>query len=130
MMTKAEHINYWIQTAEDDWEAVDSLLKSKKYVQCLFFAHLVLEKLCKAHWVKDNDGNTPPRTHNLVKLIQSTHFDISETDLQFLAEFNDFQLEGRYPDYLFEIHKRCDLAYTKALLSTIKGIKSCLQEMK
>ena len=32
-MTKNEHIDYWIKSANDDWEAVQSLLNSKKYVQ-------------------------------------------------------------------------------------------------
>ena len=130
MLSKQEHIDYWVKSAEDDWEAVNALLTSKKYVQCLFFAHLVLEKLCKSHWVKDNEGNTPPKTHNLVRLIRLTDFEINEDDLQFLEEFNDFQLEGRYPDYLFEIHKRCDLSYTQKLLERVKIIKSCLQEKK
>lgn len=49
----------------------------------------VLEKLPKAHWVKDNHDNHPPRTHNLIKLSSQINFKLTE----------DFQLEGRYPDY-------------------------------
>lgn len=37
MMTKQEHINYWIFTAEKDWQAVLNMYKSKDYVQALFF---------------------------------------------------------------------------------------------
>ena len=127
-MTKKEHIDYWIKTAEDDWEATNSLLEAKKYVQCLFFAHLVLEKWCKAHWVKDNENDYPPKTHNLVRLVQATELDLDDDDLIFLEQFNDFQLEGRYPDYLFTIQKRCTLPYTKMLLDRVKTIKICLQE--
>ncbi len=127
-MTKQEHIEYWIKTANDDWEAVLSLFKNKKYVQSLFFAHLTLEKYCKAHWVKDNENNTPPRTHNLVRLINDTNLSLSEDQLSFLEEFNDFQLEGRYPDYLFEIHKRCNYEFTNQLLNQVKSIILCLQE--
>ena len=50
-MTKKEHIEYWIKTSQDDWETVESLLNSKRYLHCLYFSHLVLEKICKAHWV-------------------------------------------------------------------------------
>jgi hypothetical protein len=35
-MTKQEHISWWKLTASKDWEAVDSLLKGKNYVQALF----------------------------------------------------------------------------------------------
>jgi len=66
-MTKQEHISWWKLTASKDWEAVDSLLKGKNYVQALFWAHLVLEKLLKAHWIKDNKEDNPPKTHNLIK---------------------------------------------------------------
>ena len=112
-MTKSDHIEYWIKSAEDDWEAVLSLFNSKKYVQCLFFAHLVLEKWCKAHWVKDNANDYPPKTHNLVRLVQETKLDLSVDDLAFLEQFNDFQLEGRYPDYLFSIQKKCTFVIQK-----------------
>lgn len=127
-MTKSDHIKYWIKSAEDDWEAVLSLLNSKKYVQSLFFAHLVLEKWCKAHWVKDNANDYPPKTHNLVRLVQETKLDLSDDNLAFLEQFNDFQLEGRYPDYLFSIQKKCTFAYTEALLNRVKTIVSCLQK--
>lgn len=128
MMTKQEHIDYWIRTANDDWDAALSLFDNKKYVQSLFFAHLTIEKWCKAYWVKDNENNTPPRIHNLVRLIKSTKLEITDEDLIFLEEFNDFQLEGRYPDYLFEIYKRCDRNYTKQLINKIKLIIECLQK--
>ena len=94
----------------------------------MFFAHLVLEKWCKAHWVKDNENNTPPKTHNLVKLVSETKIELTETTIDFLREFNDFQLESRYPDYMFEINKRCNLEYTKLLLENVSKIVLCLQE--
>lgn len=127
-MTKQEHIDFWIKTANDDWEAVLSLYKSKKYVQALFFAHLTLEKWCKAHWVKDNDIKIPPRTHNLVKLLQGTQLEFSNEELMFLEEFNDFQIEGRYPDYMFEVYKRCGEENTKQLLEQVEKIIECLRE--
>ena len=73
MLSKQEHIDYWVKSSEDDWEAVNALLTSKKYAQCLFFAHLVLEKLCKSHWVKDNEGNIiyTQKLLERVKIIKS-----------------------------------------------------------
>jgi len=69
MMTKQQHIDYWINTAEDDWGSVDLLFNGKKYMQSLFWAHLVLEKLTKAIWVKSHAENTPPKIHNLILLL-------------------------------------------------------------
>ena len=72
MKTKQEHITFWIEQAGDDWIAVDTLFKGKMYLQSLFFAHLVIEKVCKAFWIKHNKENVPPRTHNLIYLLSST----------------------------------------------------------
>jgi HEPN domain-containing protein len=126
MMTKDEHINYWLKSAKDDWEAVIFLKNSNKNLQALFFAHLVLEKICKAQWVKDNESNIPPKTHNLIKLIYQTKLLLDESTLLFLEEFNDFQLEGRYPDYMFAMSKKCDKIYTESLLTKVNQITQCL----
>ncbi len=48
-MTKQEHINYWVTAAENDWGTVQNIFKATEYIYALFFAHLVLEKLLKAH---------------------------------------------------------------------------------
>jgi len=60
---------------------------------------LVVEKLSKAHWVKDNPGDIPPRIHNILKIWQNTTL-VPTTDLENTAfELNIFQMEGRYQDY-------------------------------
>ena len=114
-MTKQEHIKYWITTAEKDWDIVKKLYKSKDYLYCLFFVHLVLEKIAKAIWVKQNDI-TPPRTHNIVYLLEKSEINLSNVNKDFLLILNDFQLEGRYPDYNQKIYKICDKRYTDEIL--------------
>lgn len=71
-MNKADHIQYWKETAEPDWLAAQDLLQTGRCLQCLFFAHLVIKKLRKAHWVQDNTSDIPPRTHNILRLWQDT----------------------------------------------------------
>ncbi len=91
-MTKDEHIAYWVYTAKKDWRAVQNMYKSKDYLHALFFSHLVLEKLCKAHWVKNNTGNTPPKIHNLIKILDQTNVKYSVEQLDFMIIINNFQL--------------------------------------
>ena len=78
MMTKQEHIDYWVKAAKNDWAAVQNIYKAKEYTYALFFAHLVLEKLLKAHFVKDNAENTPPKMHHLVYLANNTKLSFTE----------------------------------------------------
>ena len=100
--------------------------KIKQYVYELFFAHLVLEKLCKAHWVKDNKENDPPEIHNLVRLAEQTKFNLSEDDMNFLRKMNDFQLQGRYPDYKQNIYRIYKFDNTDSILKKVNQLRLCL----
>jgi HEPN domain-containing protein len=66
MMTKEQYIDYWVDTAHNDWITVEAMFAAKRYLHCLFWAHLTLEKLAKAHWVKTHQENVPPKVHNCV----------------------------------------------------------------
>jgi HEPN domain-containing protein len=118
IMTKQEYIEYWKTAAEKDWEVVQNLFDKANYPHALFFAHLVLEKLLKAHY--------PPRIHNLVRLASQTQLSFPANDLLFLDKMNDYQMEGRYPDYQFLIFKICDRQHTETLLVEVEKIRSWL----
>lgn len=122
-MTKQEYIEYWKQAADKDWTVVQNLFEKTNYPHALFFAHLVLEKLLKSHFVKDNVTDHPPRTHNLVRLASLTQLTFPANDLLFLDKMNDYQMEGRYPDYQFLIFKICDRPHTENLLIEVEKIR-------
>lgn len=128
MTDKLKHINYWKTTAIDDVETVDFLLAAKKYVQALFFTHLFIEKIIKAHWVKDNVENVPPKTHNLVYLHQNTNLNLGENDTDFLQQLNAYQIEGRYPDYLSSLHKTTQKEDAETIIIESKQLFKCLIE--
>lgn len=128
-MTKNEHIHYWITTAETDWQRAQRCFNDEDFVFCLFCIHLSLEKTCKAVWVKNNESNIPPKTHNLVKLLKGTRTPLTESDLIFLNDLNRFQLEGRYPDYKLLINKIATADFTTAIKNHSEKIKICLTEM-
>lgn len=125
-MSKEEYIQYWKETAAEDWSSAEDLLKTNHYLQSLFFAHLTLEKICKAIWVKDNADNYPPRVHNLVYLLKQTQVVLTDEQLDFLLLFNDFQLEGRYPDYQQKIYKSLNEVRAKELLLQADKVRQWL----
>jgi len=127
-MNKLEHVQYWLISAERDWDVAQDLFRSGKYIYTLFFSHLTLEKLFKGHWVKDNDGNYPPRTHSLVRIAEGIRQPLDEETLAFLERMNDFQLEGRYPDYQFKIYQICTSEFTEQVLDKVNSIRICLLE--
>jgi len=128
-MTKQQHIDYWLNTAENDWITVDALFAAKRYLHCLFWAHLTLEKLAKAHWVKNHEENIPPKVHNIIWLLEEAKVEMPPEDLMFLEVFNRFQLSTRYPDYLRKIDKICTEELTVNQLNKVKEIRQCLLNM-
>jgi HEPN domain-containing protein len=102
-----EHIGYWLDSANHDWDTVQSLFGAAKYDWCLFIGHLVLEKILKALYVQANNNQLPPKTHNLVKLARLSKLDLSMEQEILLDEVNDFNLEVRYPQYKSEFYKKC-----------------------
>ncbi len=119
MMTIEEHIQYWISTAEFDLPVAESMFEKGHYVWCLFIGHLVLEKIIKAHYVKDT-GQTPPKIHDLVKLANKTKLQLTDEQLLFLDEVLDFMIEARYPEYKQKLFKTFTKKYTKEKITQIK----------
>ena len=128
-MTKEEYIDYWIDTAHYDWSGAEEAFVAKRYLHCLFWAHLTLEKIAKAHWVKTHQENIPPRIHNIKWLLVQSNIDLGDNMMNFIEDFNEFQLEGRYPDYTQRIYKMCTKEFTSEQLKKVKEIKQCLIKM-
>jgi len=97
MVNIDKHISHWLNGAEEDWEVANQLILSDKIRHGLFFLHLTLEKIIKAHICR-NTNDIAPKLHNLVRLaeVSGIYFDQMQTDL--LAEMNPFNIEGRYPE--------------------------------
>jgi HEPN domain-containing protein len=125
-MNKPDYIDYWKITAENDWVAVYHLFEKGDFLQSLFFANLVLEKLLKAHWVKDNIENVPPKIHRLTYLLSHTKLILTHSDVQLLDDMDLYQLGSRYPDYHFKISKLCTQPHTEALLKKVLLLKDDL----
>jgi HEPN domain-containing protein len=76
--------------------------------------------------VKDNIENTPPKVHNLIVLIENTKMIVTEEDKDFLRAMNQFQLEGRYPDYKDSLYRIYKEAKTKNILEKVSVFKEWL----
>jgi len=129
MMTKEQHIAYWVDIAYDDWKRQELLFNANDYVFCLYLAHQTLEKLAKANWVRTHQENIPPRVHNIVYLLEQSDINMGEETMKFLEDFNNFQLSGRYPDYTKNIYKVCTKDFTVEKLEKIEEVRTCLLKM-
>jgi HEPN domain-containing protein len=124
-MTKQEKVNYWLKTAENDWNVVGHLFEKGDYPYALFFGHLTIEKLLKAVF-SGNFDEPPPFTHRLPYLAEKAGLDISQEMLVILESIADFNLEARYPDEKFSFYKKCTIEFTETNLKKIEEIREWL----
>ena len=97
MVDVPKQIEYWRTSSDEDFAAVQSLLEKEHLRHSLFFAHPAIEKMLKAHVTRET-RDVPPRIHNLVRLAKLAQLNLEPHQLEFLREFNLYQMEGRYPD--------------------------------
>lgn len=86
-----DQVSYWKDTADNDWKTAQSLWKSKRYDACLFYCHLVLEKLLKGLAVQETKSEAL-HTHDLVELLRRANIKANEKQINKLAVFNGFNI--------------------------------------
>ena len=127
-MTPQEIVQYWITTAEDDWQSVQNLFDKQDYVKSLFFGHLFLEKLFKALVVQQS-GLHAPYGHALHTLAEKAQLSLTSDQVVFLRRVTDYNIEARYPDWKLEFKKKCTREFCQAELKAIENFGQWLQTM-
>ena len=99
MIDIQKQIQHWRNGAAEDWQVALELVDLGRTRHSLFFAHLAIEKTLKAHICRVTN-DLAPRIHPLLRLAELAKSGFSQQQLDFLARFDRYQLEGRYPDML------------------------------
>jgi HEPN domain-containing protein len=95
-----KQVAFWRKEAEEAWATAQDLVERDRRISFgLFFAHLTLEKIIKAH-VWRVRKIAPPKVHNLIRLAEIAEISLDETNKKVLAEINEFNIAGRYSDML------------------------------
>ncbi len=124
-MTGKEIINYWVDSSEVDFQAMETLFNNGHYVWALFIGHLVLEKLLKACYVK-NIGCNSPQIHHLLRLAEGAGLELSESQAKFLLEVTSFNIAARYPDIKNRFFKKASKEFTLKNITEIKETRKWL----
>lgn len=121
-METKDLIDYWVNTADNDFNTMLNLFNSKDYHWSLFIGHLVIEKLLKAIYVKNIDNN-PPRIHALLRLAELAELDTTEEQKDGLDLITTFNINARYPDYKQVFYNKCDYDFTMKNIEKIKELR-------
>lgn len=98
MQNAGRQIEYWVSGAENDLVSAKVLIERGRLLHGLFFCQLVVEKVIKAHVVKQTE-EVAPRSHNLIYLSEKANLEFEDDYDIFLGILMKYQLQGRYPDY-------------------------------
>jgi len=110
-MSTEEMLNYWLKSASEDLLTAESLYKEKRYLPCLFYCHLFIEKTIKAFIVR-NTKKSAPFGHKLSRLAKITKLEITQKQIDLLDELTAFNIKARYEDYKFSMYKKANKIYT------------------
>jgi len=105
-----EVVQYWLDTATEDWKVAQHLLESRDYTYSLFFGHLYLEKALKALVVQRTKSHAP-FIHSLLRLAEKSELLLTEEQKDILDQVTTYNLEARYPDEKLEFKKHCTRAF-------------------
>ncbi len=129
-MNNIDLMNYWIESADEDFNVMLDLKEKNRNTYCLFFGQMVIEKLLKALYAKNNKGAPyAPKTHDLLYLAEKLNLELTEEQEVILNEITTFNLSTRYDDYKRAFYNKCTDEYTKEQINKIKEVKAWLEIM-
>jgi HEPN domain-containing protein len=115
-------VQHWKDTSEKDYQTMQNLLKSEDYSWAMFLGHLVLEKLLKAHYVK-NIKKHALFTHDLLRLATKAELEINEETEEWLDEISTFNINARYDSYKQDFYKLCTREFANLWSERIEKLR-------
>jgi len=120
-MTLKEAIQFWVKSANEDFITAQVLFECQRFVHCLFFCHLFVEKILKASVVKAIHDN-PPYSHKLVSLAQLSRVNFTKEQLILIKGLTEFNLKARYDDIKLSLYKKANKDYTQNYFQKCKEL--------
>ena len=111
----------WLTQANYDMDTADYMFRGGRYMYAVFMCHLSLEKALKGRYA-EKLGKEPPKTHNLLYLLEKMKLALPEDLFDFISTLNRVSVPTRYPDDLQRILKDYDKKKTKEVLDQSKQV--------
>lgn len=116
----------WFRQADYDMKTAEIMFDNKRYIYTVFMCHLSIEKALKGLYA-ETLKEVPPKTHNLVFLIEKIRIELPKELYDFVFILNGVSVLTRYPDELGKMQRSYGKPKTKALLGkskeTLKWLK-------
>jgi len=122
----SEKIEYWLDIADYDIETSHHMQNSHRYLYTVFMCQQAIEKILKALYLQKFSKEAPP-SHNLVYLQSLLDLNLSQTQLQLLADLTTYYIEGRYPSYKKRLSSLIGSEKSSEVLERSQEVYQCLR---
>lgn len=128
-MNSVDLMEYWFKSADEDYDTMLYMKAGKKNTWCLFMGHLVIEKLLKGLYAKNNpDDPIAPKIHNLILLSQKANLEVPTEIREKIQTINTFNISARYDDYKRTFDEKCTDTYTSEQVENVEEVRKWLKE--
>lgn len=129
-MNNIDLMNFWMESANEDYDTMLYMKAGKKNTWCLFLGHLVIEKLLKGLYAKKNEENPYTiKSHNLLALAEKCNLDLTDEQVEKLQIITQFNISARYDDYRENFRQKCTDEYTSEQVKNIEEVRKWLKEL-
>lgn len=128
-MNNIDLMKYLFESSDSDFDTMKVLFENHKNTWCLFIGHLVIEKLLKGLYAKNNPENPiSPKIHNLILLSQKANLEVPNEIKEKIQVINTFNISARYDDYKKTFEEKCTNEYTTLQFKNIEEVQKWLKE--
>ncbi len=121
-------MRYCLKSSNEDYDVMQVMFKNKKNTWTLFLGHLVIEKLLKGLYAKNNKENPYTiKSHNLLALAEKCKLDLTDEQVKKLQIITQFNISARYDDYKENFKQKCTDEYTKQQVRNIEEVITWLK---
>ena len=99
-------VKHWVERAEYDLGTAKAMLDAARYLYVAYTCQQAIEKILKGIIACQNKENLP--IHNLNRLAEIED-DLSDEQIDFLAELTPYCIEARYGDYKENLSEIIDM---------------------
>ncbi len=111
-----EKSKQWLKQADYDISTAEFMCNGGRFFYAVFMCHLSVEKALKGLYLQKS-GQTPPKTHNLVYLLNKIGIKPEDKIGLFVAKLNEANIATRYPEDIDKLQKDYTEAVAKEMLT-------------
>jgi len=116
----------WLKQADYDMDTAEFMAKGGRYFYAVFMCHLAIEKALKGLY-EQNLHETPPKTHNLLFLLDKIGLRPGAEKGTFITSLNQANVATRYPEDIDKLQDKYTPQITSRILTqtreTLQWIK-------